>query len=61
MLKTITITSKDRVNEFGKDEFQRLTTAKEQRETVVSDFVKMCVKADIPLYQVDQQQPDDED
>ncbi|RXN00653.1 hypothetical protein EOD39_8980 [Acipenser ruthenus] len=30
-----------------------ISTAKEQRETV-SDFVKMCVKADIPLYKVDQ-------
>ncbi|MGH0127208.1 UNVERIFIED_CONTAM: hypothetical protein FKN15_074543 [Acipenser sinensis] len=33
--------------------FQRLTAAKEQRETV-SDFIKMCVKADILLYKVDQ-------
>ncbi|MBN3285363.1 CGBP1 protein, partial [Polyodon spathula] len=33
--------------------FQHLTTAKEKRETV-SDFVKMWVKADIPLYKVDQ-------
>ncbi|MGH0147529.1 UNVERIFIED_CONTAM: hypothetical protein FKN15_043843 [Acipenser sinensis] len=114
MPKTIKITPKDRVNEFGKDEFhadgnvlfciscskavdytRRQNTAEHMgsakhklnekkrkqddaktavssktlkqttmfgsfqrlyncQRTVVSDFVKMCVKADIPLYKVDQ-------
>uniref|UniRef100_A0A8C0G2F1 Uncharacterized protein n=1 Tax=Chelonoidis abingdonii TaxID=106734 RepID=A0A8C0G2F1_CHEAB len=33
--------------------FQSVTTAKEQRPSVTSDFVQMCIKADIPLHKMD--------
>ncbi|KAH1180536.1 hypothetical protein KIL84_009372 [Mauremys mutica] len=55
MSKTLKITPQDHDMEFGKENvmFIRFTAAKEQRETVTSDSVQVCVETDLPLHKMD--------